>query len=139
MADPAAIYTDGILATLLRDVLDEPGGTLVPADVVDRLADGGYWVAREVAGGGTTDDRFADAVSIQLDAFATDKRTGRGLARRMLGALRLAQRRQTTTADGHIARMIVTAWPVEVREPDQPVGFTRYVAACSLIVRPPAD
>jgi hypothetical protein len=137
MADPTAIYTDGILTALLRPVLDEPGGTLVPADVADRLADGGYWVAREVVGGGTTDDRFADAVSIQLDAFATDKRAGRALVRRMLGTLRLAQRRQTTTTDGHIARMTVTAWPVEVREPDQSVGFTRHVAACSLIVRPP--
>ena len=63
--------------------MDEPGGTRKPADVT-WPACGGYWVAREVPGGGDADDRFAQAVAVQLDGYAADRHDARRLVRRML-------------------------------------------------------
>lgn len=134
------IQPDKLLLEVLRPALSPPGGSLVPADVLARLGDGGYWVAREVAGAGDADDRFAQAVAVQLDAWAEGE-TCRADARRLVGTmlrlLRLAQRRSTTTEFGHIATMRVDAWPSPVREQDQPATWARCTAGCSLIVRPP--
>lgn len=136
------IDPDKLLAELLRAEMPGPGGTRLPADHMLRLAPDGYWLARQVDGGGDVDDRFADAVSVQLDglaAGATARSDARRLVRRMLMVLRAAQRRSTTTAYGHIARMRVDTWPEEVRQADQPAEFARYTAACALILRPPTD
>lgn len=137
MPDLAAIYPDGILMAVLRPQL-EPAtgvGTQQPADVMARLP---YLVAREVAGGGDVDDRFAQSVSLQVDAYAATRRDARQLAGLALLLLRAAQRQQTVTADGYLAHLDVTSFPFELREPDQPSEFARYVATCSAMVRPPA-
>lgn len=139
--DVLDINPDKILAALLRPDMPGPGGTRLPADYLIRLDPDGWWLAREVGGGGDTDDRFADAVGVQLDGLAagdTARSDARRICRRMLVLLRDAQRRSTTTPYGHIARMRVDAWPAEVPDPDRPAGFSRYVAACSLLVRPPS-
>lgn len=134
------IQPDKLLVAILRPALTAPGGSLVPADVLARLSDGGYWVAREAPGAGDADDRFAHAVAVQLDAWAegdTCRADARRLVATMLQLLRTAQRRSTTTEFGHIATMRVDAWPSPVREQDQPATWARYTAGCSLIVRPP--
>ena len=134
--DLAAIYPDGILMAVLRPQLPDAGvGTEQPADVMARLP---YLVARETPGAGDTDDRFAQAVGVQLDAYATTRREARQLAGMALLLLRQAQRDQTVTPDGYLAQLTVTAFPFELREADQPSGFARYVATVSTIVRPPA-
>lgn len=137
MPDLADVYPDGILMAALRPQLEPDAGvgTRQPADVMARLP---YLVAREVPGGGDTDDRFAQSVSLQLDAYAATARDARRLAGRALVLLRAAQRAQTVTPDGYLAQLTVTAYPAELREPDQPSGFARYVAGCSAIVRPPS-
>lgn len=136
----AELYPDGVLMALLRAPLEtDPGagvGTLLPADVAARLP---YLAAREVPGGGTADDRFAHAVSLQLDGFADSRRAARLLVTRALVLLRDAQRAQTVTADGHLAHLTVTAFPAELREPDQPDAWFRYVAGCAAIFRPPTS
>ena len=140
MPDVLDIDPDKMLRDLLQPVMPGPGGTRLPADYLLRLDPDGWWLARQVGGGGGTDDRFADAVAVQLDGLAAgDSARGdaRRICRRMLTALRSAQRLSTTTPYGHVAFLRVDAWPAEVPDPDRPAGFSRFVAACSLIVRPP--
>ena len=136
------IDPDKLLAALLRPEMPGPGGTRLPADYMLRLDPDGYWLARQGGGGGDVDDRFADAVSVQLDGLAageTCRADARRIVRLMLVLLRAAQRRSTTTDHGHIARLRVDTWPEEVREPDQPAGFARYTASCALLLRPPTS
>jgi hypothetical protein len=141
--DVTAIYPDGVLMAVLRadPALAGAGvGTLQPADVIDRITGtAGYLVAREVPGGGDTDDRFAQSVSVQIDAYAETRRGARQLAATALASLRRAQQVQTVTDGGSVAFLAVTAYPAELREPDQPDGFSRYVTAAAITVRPPAD
>ena len=141
MGTPEDIQPDKMLKALLAPSMGAAGGTRLPADFLVRLDPYGWWLAREVAGAGVADDRFADALTVQLDALAagdTPRETARRLCRRMLTTLRTAQRQATPTPYGHIGFLRVDAWPTEVREPDQPSETARYTAACSLIVRPPA-
>jgi hypothetical protein len=136
-SDLATVYPDGILMTLLRAPLaaaySAAVGTLQPADVLARLP---YLVAREVAGGGDADDRFAQAVSLQLDGYAADLRAARQLVSAALLLLRHAQQAATVTPDGYLAALTVTAYPAQLREPDQPDGMARVLASCTAVVRP---
>ncbi len=144
----ADIVPDRLLAELVRAELTGPGGTRRPPDLLAALGAGddvsaGYWLVREVSGAGEVDDRFAQAVAVQVDAWAqhADPAQARADARRLctlvLMALRLGQMAQTATAYGSLAAWRVDTWPAEVPETDRPTGLSRYVAAGSAIVRPP--
>lgn len=140
MGSPDDIQPDKMLRALLAPEMGPAGGTRLPADYMLRLDPDGWWLAREVGGAGATDDRFADTVSVQLDGLAvgdTARVDARRIARRMLTVLRTAQRRSTTTAHGHIGSLRVDAWPTEDRDPARPDGLARYVAACTVLIRPP--
>lgn len=148
LPDLGGIAPDRMLATLLRARMTAPGGTRQPPDVLAVLGPGdgvaaGYWAAREVPGGGDTDDRFAQAVSVLVTGWARDDdpalaRAGaRRLCTLVLAALRDAQRASTPTPYGNVARLRVDAYPVEVPEVQRQASVAEYTAACSMIVRPP--
>lgn len=132
---------------LLRDIVsaglpDIPGGTIEPADIMSRLGapdTGGYWVVREVPGGGQPDIRFADGIGVQLDGYAGTRARARWVARTVLAVLVAAHRRATLTPYGHIGALDMgTPFPFP-RESDQPANLFRYTATGTAVLRPPTD
>lgn len=139
----ADIDPDKLLRVLVSAGLpDIPGGTIEPADIMSRLGDpdtGGYWVVREVPGGGLPDNRFSDGVGIQLDGYASRRARARWVARTVLSVLVTARRRGAVTPYGHIAALDVGAPFPFPREADQPADLFRYTATGTAVLRPPTD
>lgn len=122
---------------LVREVVTSavPGvnvGTMIPADLADRLP---FVMARRV-GGTAVHPRFADRALVDVQVWASDRKTASDLAESVRTALFLAWERQTVTPYGSIGAYAETAAPTELRDETTPDGVYRFQATYSLVVRP---